>query len=589
MLRNSILLTIIGSLALAAHWGRKRMKLAAFATTAFLAIGPWAATGSSAAPSPVTCGQENGAVVCRPAGASFVWCKAAEVLARLEAAVGANPSSTADALKAAAGKCGSTAWVAMNPTNAPEKTAEGDLHPEVSRTVFLAQAAPTATVGVCKAPGFCAVRPGTTAWACPEMRGLDLPVEERARSGCVQVPPGNAAEVLGDSVSNPTVTLTYGPAPAGQRQYTFAASDLVSVDVSPLPVDGGRGWCKPGDWCVTVAPTLFCADGHAYERILAVPAGEARRAAITAEEGCRIASRGNPIKVSVSGYDSEVVEVEHPVFGSGRVSRTAFRPISWTVPIRFTSNVSDIVISPGRGPSLVAVEVQRQGASKARGLFRSGPREAAAFCRETETDRAAVESCAKFISRDEIAVRADCKNMVLTAWDRTLKLRERADGDGSENINPRRAWIWRDVATDEWLDGTSASGEWTIDSAFNALCPGLNPEMAVGIVHRDPKARFPAELLGEWVPEETCRQHRIDREFTDALTVIEPLGREAHEMRERVNLVRRTGRNSWTVDASASGEGDEWQASTDYSLQRDGLYVSDGGEVAKLVRCPPPR
>lgn len=550
-----------------------------------------AQSGLATATPAISCTQENGLQVCRPSGASFVWCKSAEDLANLETAVDRDPMRTPAAITeaSAGGRCGLTASVEMNRYNRPEKTAEGQLHPEISRRVFLVAAnlKVTARDG-CRAPGFCAVKPGPAVWACPEAKGLDLSAGSRKKVGCLQVSAGNAAEVLDGSVSDATVTLSYGQAPLGQGYYTFATSDLIAVDINPAPVNGGRGWCAPGDWCVTVAPTLFCSNRPAYDRVLAIPSGEARRVAITAEEGCRIAMRGNPMKVSTSAYESKIVEVQHPVFGEGHVSRDAFMSISWSVPIKVTVDVTDILVAAGKAPSYAGVEVQRQGSSKAWGLFRTGLKQIQAYCSAFRSDDE--RACVRSTPPEEIVLQADCKNMVVTVFDRTWRLFERPKDGSVGHINDRRQWIWRDVANDEWANGSSSSGEITIDSGFNALCPGVNPEMSVGIVHRNPLARFPDGVLGEWVSEETCREHRVDREFTDGLTTIGPRERKGHEQYEIVNLVRRTGSNSWSIDASASGEGgEEWQSSTEYSLQRDGLYVEEDGDLVKLVRCPPLR
>ncbi|WP_156462861.1 hypothetical protein [Methylobacterium sp. Leaf93] len=49
-------------------------------------------------------------------------------------------------------------------------------------------------------------------------------------------------------------------------------------------------------------------------------------------------------------------------------------------------------------------------------------------------------------------------------------------------------------------------------TAFNVLCPGVDPEASFGLVYRDPQAQYLRELAGRWFDDRrACRDPRRDQ------------------------------------------------------------------------------
>ena len=268
-------------------------------------------------PRKVRCNTEFVGIVCRAENASLVWCRKGDALAQLEAAVSGEPARRDALIEEAAqkGLCGTSAGIVMHAPGGPpvpEKTIEGDVdHPAVSKILFAAAKA-GATPPVCQEKGFCAVRPNVTAWACPKAEDLRRSERDKVQAGCLQLNPGDTGAFYLENPSEGLISLDFGT----NAIYWLSRDDLLPVTVDPPPRNRYKGWCKVGDWCETVAPILFCADRPALDRVLAVPPGEGRRTAITAEKSCQILARGNPLKPLGESHDKERVSVVvHPVHG----------------------------------------------------------------------------------------------------------------------------------------------------------------------------------------------------------------------------------------------------------------------------------
>lgn len=237
----------------------------------------------------------------------------------------------------------------------------------------------------CTPPGFCALRAEAGAWGCRRADDLDLPTPEARRAAkCVQLGAGQVGEVASPNENTEPISLRIGGNPPYLGSYYFARTDLAGITVQPTPTPVERGWCRPGDWCVINTPTILCAEKATYQRILAAPAGEARRAAILAAQGCRIVLRGNPMKPGdppATDDASKLIEAEHPVFKAGWTSANAFGAVAYDVPIRYTARLSDIVVGADRAADLVALALSAQGTRQATAVFRSRPQERQAFCR----------------------------------------------------------------------------------------------------------------------------------------------------------------------------------------------------------------
>ena len=260
------------------------------------------------------------------------------------------------------------------------------------------------------------------------------------------------------------------------------------------------------------------------------------------------------------------------------------------VPVRITTRGQDLMLFR-RGPAPVAVRISGQGTAQAVGLFRSGLAERQDYCSNSVGDsRAEKNRClAMYKDDDDFPVRADCENRLVTVLSETYRLHHRpatfpADG----NIDPDRKWLWRDVANDEWLDGTTASGEPTVDTAFDALCPGRRPDANHGLVLRDPKALYPPGLQGVWTTSgevcERARRARSGQPVEGALT-IQNRAVQGYEYREELNQLRRLDGQGWTADVSWSGEGDGGQTSVGYRLLGETLLVTNGKTTQHFSRC----
>ena len=237
---------------------------------------------------------------------------------------------------------------------------------------------------------------------------------------------------------------------------------------------------------------------------MSAPAGEERRKALLTARGCHIVLRSNTLKPASTPAPDDpwrLIEVEHPVFKKGWASAEAFTEISFGTPVRYTVSLSDIVV--GADPDAV---IRRRHAPRP-GDFRGGrrvshgrtgtasvlPRKrgrgerrpAVGLPRPTERDAGRGEPIAERCASRSMAER--------------YRLAERPDDVAPDfHVDPHRRWLFQNLATGEWLDGSAQSGELTVRSAFDALCPGTNPEAPVGIAYRDPRARYPRELQGRW-------------------------------------------------------------------------------------------
>lgn len=153
----------------------------------------------------------------------------------------------------------------------------------------------SATLTSCQDSAFCAVRSGAPAWACPEAGALALPTNgARGGAGCIAVEAGNTGEVVQGTSDAGPIAILFGGDGGRPRGHFVARGDLEAVAMSSMVTPAERGWCKPGDTCVTSAPTLLCQDRAAYARLLALPLDEARRVDVLMEAGCRRLLRGNP-------------------------------------------------------------------------------------------------------------------------------------------------------------------------------------------------------------------------------------------------------------------------------------------------------
>lgn len=203
-----------------------------------------------------------------------------------------------------------------------------------------------------------------------------------------------------------------------------------------------------------------------------------------------------------------------------------------------------------------------------------------------------MQRCLTDYQHDEsFPVHADCRTRLITVIDQTYQLHPRPvtfPSDG--HIDPDRKWLWQDVATDEWLDGTTPSHEPQADTAFDALCPGRRPDADHGLVLRDPAAQFPSSIQGTWTPDAaTCtRAQRAEggEVVAGALTILTNEV-QSHENLDELNQIRRLDARGWTADVSRTGGGDGGQTSVSYRQLGEALLVSDDKATRRLVRCPP--
>ncbi|KQO49441.1 hypothetical protein ASF24_09905 [Methylobacterium sp. Leaf86] len=149
-----------------------------------------------------------------------------------------------------------------------------------------------------------------------------------------------------------------------------------------------------------------------------------------------------------------------------------------------------------------------------------------------------------------------------------------------------RKMLYRDLTSGEWLDGSTVSGEALVMTAFNALCPGVDPEASFGLVYRDPGAQYPRELVGRWFDDRrACRDPRRNQPDYDEYGVltISPLERSGtrdFEFPQKINAVRRIGQAAWEVDGSHTiddVEEPEIFGTTTYTLTRAGLSLRRAG------------
>lgn len=547
----------------------------------------------------VNCQTETGVMVCRAVAVAFVWCKAAPDLAALETMVELEPGRREAIVAAAAfkGQCGTSAGVVMNVLNRPERTLEGVLHPQISQKVFgqIAQVqAPATSKPICQGKGYCAVTTGPFAWGCPEDKDLSLVDDAKVRNRCIRIPQGSVGELWADDERSRTATLAFGYIQP-PYSYRIPRTDLNPIAVSPHPTNVFRGWCRVGEWCVTAAPAVFCRDEPALERVLATPAGEARRDAVTGEQGCRILIRGDVMKPMYEGNPAKPVWVEHPVRGQGYTTTGAFKKVSRLVPTRVTSRLADLAINWVRSPSERALGISGQGSSRAVGAFRATQADFVADCKREHPDElAVVAQCVRRsmtgITRTTV-VKADCPNKQLQAFDNVYKLRP-LPKDASEvhSNSDVLSEVWQNTATEEWVDGSSASNEVGINSAFDALCPGVRNDASLGTVFRDPGAQFPREMQGVWFtdPKACADRRRNDPDYAaERRIVVQPRRLDGYEYHESANIVRQTGPSTWALDVSWSGEGEEGQSTVSYSVTREGLSVVSSERRMRWVRCPP--
>ncbi|GJD30583.1 hypothetical protein PMNALOAF_1830 [Methylobacterium adhaesivum] len=362
----------------------------------------------------------------------------------------------------------------------------------------------TGARAACDQPGFCAVRPGAQVSLCPTVESLALPTPEaKSAAKCLRISDSNAGEVV--SVAEKSVTLAnmFGGKPPYQSVYHAPRSDFVRLDLQPYPTPAARGWCRPETWCVTAATALFCTDKAAPARIEATPLGEPRRLAVQAEPSCRFVVGGGVLKPKEfpeTGDPQKLVAVEHPTLGVGWANVSAFPVVAFNPPLRDTARMADIRISQTREPAYAAIDIRGQGTPVASGVFRSGPQERHEFCAGYwgEDQIEPLNSC---LSEPDatITAKANCESKELSINGRRYGLFERpSDAAADIHTDAHRQMLYRDLKSREWLDGSTVSGEVTVATALNALCPGVDPEASHGLIYRDPRAQYPRALWGRW-------------------------------------------------------------------------------------------
>jgi len=452
----------------------------------------------------------------------------------------------------------------------------------------------------CDQPGFCAVRRGAQVWFCPTLESLALPTPEaKSAAKCLRISDSNAGEVT--TLAENTVTLAnmFGGKPPYSSVYYALRGDLVRLDLQPRPTPAARGWCRPETWCVLAATALFCTDRAAPARIEAAPPGEPRRLAVQAERDCRFVVGGGvlkPTEMPAAGDPQKLVAVEHPTLGTGWANATAFPVVAFNTPLRDTARMSDISISESRTPSLAAIDLRGQGTSAASGVFRSGLRERREFCKSYwgEDEAESFKAC---VSEPDATVRvsANCPIRQVIVNGRRYGLVERPRDAASDiHLDEQRQLLYRDLASREWLNGSTASGEVTIATALNALCPGVDPEASFGLVYRDPQAVYPRELWGRWFSN---RRACADPERNSAdyeehgvmmITAQERSGNREFEYPQRINAIRRVGPKAWQIDGSHRidvQDVPEIFGFATYALTPDGLTLTREGSTSRWVRC----
>lgn len=539
------------------------------------------------------CRIEGDRNICRADGVAFVWCKTEPDLTRLETEAfrgeGGKTKALADAEKSKS--CGTTEAFVLNRVAKPEATIEGIGHPAISKTLFVAMSPEVRflTGENCNGDGFCAIKSGMNAWACPNASDLFLIDNSlKEKGGCRQFSEGNTFAIT--KSTEPSTYLARIPSRNASSTLRIKPDDLVDVRFEIPALSIRRPWCKLGDWCFSIAATVFCKEKPPFERVQAAPAGEARRTAITAERDCRLVAPGNPFQVSYGTGSEKIISIEHPVYGTGWVSADAFSQLSEDVPLKWTTRMGDVSVLMGKAPIVRAVALKGQGSAEAAGIFRSGADDRLEFCSAFYgDDRPRVAGCMRDTPSEQMQAMANCANKVLQFDRRTLKLVERPkDLPTDKHIDKDRAWLWRDLIDDTWIDGTSASAEPTMDSLFNALCPGEHPEAALSIVVRDARAQYPTEMRGSWILEgKNCGEFLRDPKnyVGEDLMRISSTEMDSYEYHERINLIRKTSTSGWSIDSSWEAEGSRGQATTSYELRRDGLYVTSNNTTRRWRTC----
>lgn len=466
----------------------------------------------------VRCQAEGGPVICRLTDAEFVWCKTGVQLGQLEGAIGRDQNRL-EALIAdarAGGTCGTTRGIIMNALNQPERTLEGVLHPEVSKTTY-------------------APRP----------------------------PP-----VVAGSRPVPAAARPEGPVQTWNRE---------------------RGWCRAGDWCETLRPAVFCSDRSAFNRVLTEPVGPLRLRRIEQEGSCRSFDAGAVLKPAGAGDGRDrAIFATHGFHGDGVITADAFGRVSEEVPLTVTNRLDSIEIHYVRAPTQRAMGLSGQGTERAVGTFQSLPADIVNDCRREpgEENRQQFQTCLARQQRDAqrpLMARANCQTKTVRIFDSLFQLRPSSDEPGS--VRPyRREMVWHDVEKGEWLDGSSASGEVAIDTAFDALCPGIRQDARQGLVFRDPAAQFPGYLRGIWASSpEACRDIEANPR-THEQTYLEIKARvlSGYEYRGEINVIRPVGRNTIQVDMLDLGQGGNNFSTEVLSVGADGR-LSNGR--TGYVRC----
>lgn len=458
----------------------------------------------------------------------------------------------------------------------------------------------TGSRAACDQPGFCAVRPGPPIYICPQAESLALPTPEaKSAAKCLRISDSNAGEVV--SVAEKSVTLAnmFGGKPPYQSVYHAPRSDFVRLDLQPYPTPAARGWCRPETWCVTAATALFCTDRAAPARIEATPLGEPRRLAVQAEPSCRFVVGGGVLKPKELPATDDVpklVAVEHPTLGAGWANVSAFQIVAYTSPLRDTARMADLKISQTRDPAYAAMDIRGQGTPTASGVFRSGPQERREFCAGYwgEDQASSLNSCLSE-SDATITAKANCESKELSLNGRRYGLFERpSDAAADIHSDAHRQMLYRDLKNGEWLDGSTVSGEVTVATAFNALCPGVDPEASYGLVYRDPRAQYPRALWGRWFSDpRACIDPRRNQHDSDEYVWSEISERteRSRDSTDTLSAVRQAGRDTWLIDATSPSQEEALNFSSMlYTVTRNGLETragdaKNGGRTARWVRC----
>lgn len=541
----------------------------------------------------VKCAKEAQGNVCRPTRGHFVWCANESDLVLLEGGVVNDMPRQERVIQeaVASSTCRTAPAVVVNASGEAASVVEavGDGRPLVSKTVF----ASTPSYPACVSDAYCAVKPRTTVWACPAAADLAKPDNEKLAAKCVRFNGGDTL-LAGFKPSNSTA-ISFSTGDGANSSFYADAGDFLGIRIQPLPRNRYRRWCKTGEWCEVATPTLFCGERAALDRVLATPAGEGRRNAITAEESCRIMARGNPLKPAGMGSEKDrVVYVEHPVFKSGVTTVDVFKAVHDGVPMTVSPRVTDLKLAFHKSPEMRAIAVQGQGSAKAAVAFRRLDQSVAAFCKDFSEEFGDLNTCMKNLRSDPrsppAVFRANCLNKVLYLDGRTLKLFPRpAKMPDDAYYRDDKKFIWKDLEKDEWINSTTADGELTLDTAFDALCPAVNEDALGAVVIRDPKAVFPRDIRGVWIMNrEVCEVYRKNPADTDGQGVMMIQERElsGYELTERVNQVRQVATNAWEIDVTWEGEGMTGTYGTRYQIGRDGLIVSHGDQANRWIRCP---